>query len=147
MLQKIDIDWDIHRLIENERRGFDEMPHLALRRLLGLPERKAEEVTSADNLVGNGVPWTEDGVTVPHGSLARMKYDYGRQVYEGTFSDGVLKVEDRSFASLSEAAKSLARTKAGGRTELNGWKYWEVKFPGSQNWVSLWDLREELRSN
>jgi hypothetical protein len=36
-LQKIDVDWDIHKMIESERSSFDEPPYVALRRLLKLP--------------------------------------------------------------------------------------------------------------
>ena len=28
-LQKIEVDWDIYRLIDNERRGFDEPQYVA----------------------------------------------------------------------------------------------------------------------
>jgi hypothetical protein len=29
-LQKIDVDWDIHKMIEGERSSFDEPPYVAL---------------------------------------------------------------------------------------------------------------------
>lgn len=64
-LQKIEIDWDIHKLIEAERRSFEEPPYIALRRLLKLPALK---LSSASELrdIGTGSPWTDEGVTVPH---------------------------------------------------------------------------------
>ena len=37
IMEKIEIDWDIHKLIEAERKGFDEPQYVALRRLLKLP--------------------------------------------------------------------------------------------------------------
>ena len=85
-MEKIEIDWDIHQLIERERRGFDEPPFTALRRLLKLPEPIASAPSQPKpDAHGSGTPWTEDGVSVPHGSAARMEYDRGRQVYEGQF--------------------------------------------------------------
>ena len=147
-LRTIEIDWDIHKLIESERRGFDEPSYCALRRLLGLsdianaPETDSHPIDAGT--VALGIPWSEDGVRIPHGSLARMKYNYGRQTYEGKFWNGELVVGDQAFDSLSNAANALAVTKRGTSTQLNGWKYWEVKFPGESDWKKLWDLREQF---
>lgn len=63
--------------------------------------------------VGPGAPWVQDGVEVPHGSLARMEYQRGAQVYEGRFLNGKLVVNGRSFESLSTAASALAVTADG----------------------------------
>ena len=132
----IEIDFDIHKMIEAERQGFNEPEFQALRRLLGLPE-KAQDKAAASL----GRPFVQDGVTVPHGALARMKYLRGSQVYEGQFLDGHLVVNGRSFTSLSAAAGALAVTKDGAQPSLNGWNYWEAKFPGERNWKKLKDLR------
>jgi hypothetical protein len=144
--QSIDIDWDIHRAIEAERKGFDEPPYIALRRLLGLSDKTAliSSETEKSTLL-NGLPWTEDGVQIPHGSLARMKYNHGRQHYEGAFLNGQLVVNGMKFDTLSAAASTLAVTKSGGKTQLNGWLYWEVKLAGQSNWQTLASLREKVR--
>lgn len=139
-LQKIEIDWDIHKLIETERRSFDEAPYVALRRLLRLPELKVGSASEARD-IGTGIPWTDDGVTVPHGSLAKMEYDRGSQVYEGQFLNGRLVVNGQPFDSLSAAAIALAITKGGKKTSLNGWNYWKAKFPGETKWRTLNDMR------
>ncbi|NSX84821.1 hypothetical protein G6L86_04390 [Agrobacterium tumefaciens] len=145
MFQKIDIDWDIYKMIESERRGFDELPYIALRRLLKLPE---PEIT-ANSLVTEpeGLPWHEDGVTVPHGSLARMSYQRGSQVFEGKFLNRRLVVSGKSFDSLSAAANALAETKDGKKTQLNGWNYWEALFPGEKKWRSLKQMRDDYRAH
>lgn len=143
-LQKIDIDWDIHKLIEAERGSFEEAPYLALRRLLKLPppnaaaslEKRGEDA---------GIPWTEDGVSVPHGSLARMEYLRRSQVYEGQFLNGKLVVNGIAYQSLSAAADALAVTKDGSKTSLNGWNYWKAKFPSETKWRSLNDLRQKAK--
>ena len=137
-LKEIQIDWDIHKLIEQERHGFDEPPHLALRRLLNLPDQPLEEVSNGE---GEGVPWIEDNVVVPHGSLARMEYDRGNQVYEGKFLNGKLVVSGQEFDTLSGAASAIARTRAGTKTSLNGWLYWHAKFPGDTEWRHLGTMR------
>lgn len=142
-MQRIEIDWEIHQMIEAERRGFDEPPYLALRRLLKLPAPDDRRNPHASD----GAPWSEGGVTVPHGSLARMEYLRGSQVYEGMFLDGRLVVGGRSFDALSAAANALAVTGNGEKTQLNGWRYWKVKFPGETRWRSLGDLRKARRED
>ena len=133
----IEIDFDIHKLIEAERRSFSEKPLFALRRLLDLPELDEDKDDEEEENFEIGRSWYREKVDIPHGSKARMKYDYGRQVYEGRFLDGKIVVGDQRFASLSAAASALAVTKYGSKTRLNGWVYWEVQKPGSSKWEKL----------
>lgn len=141
-MKTIEIDWDIHKTIEAERRGFDEPPYVALRRLLSLPDQGKQEVSKT---MENGLPWSEDGVILPHGSEIRMSYQYGKQNFFGRVSNGMLVVDGESYATLSQAACSLATTRAGGKTNLNGWNYWEARFPKESDWRSLKLMRENNR--
>lgn len=142
-LQTIEIDFDIHKMIEAERHGFDEPRYLALRRLLKLPTPKAVNKEIPNNSVGDGIPFVEDGVSIPHGSLAMMNYQRGQQLYEGKFLNGKLVVNGQEFSSLSAAANACAVTKDGGKTKLNGWLYWKAQFLGETHWRAL----NEMRSN
>lgn len=141
-LQKIEIDFDIHKLIEGERSSFAEPPYVALRRLLKLPALTAAPAPQTPAASSSGLPFVSDGVTVPHGSLARMEYDWGAQVYEGQFLNGKLVVNDRKFDSLSAAANAVAITRKGKDTSLNGWNYWQAKFPGESKWRQLSEMRK-----
>ena len=143
-LQKMEIDWDIYKMIEAERKSFEEPPYIALRRLLRLPTPKLADTTEHQE-VEEGLPWTDEGVTVPHGSLARMEYLRGTQVYEGKFLNGKLVVNGQHFTSLSAAADALAVTKDGEKTSLNGWNYWKAKFPNETKWRPLWVMRKSKR--
>lgn len=138
-LSKIEIDFDIYKLIELERRSFDEPPYVALRRLLKLPTVTPSIDQPKVAFAPTGQAWRDSGVEVPHGSLARMKYNYGRELYEGQFLDGLLVVNGKKYPSLSTAATDLA-----GKS-LNGWLYWEALFPGTNEWRRLSDLRESSR--
>jgi hypothetical protein len=141
--EKIEIDFDIHRCIEQERRGFEEPHYLALRRLLKLPE-PAQTTTVSPAISGR--PWREGLVEVPHGSLARMSYQRGKQTFEGKFLDGKLVVGGETFDTLSAAASALAVTKYGDHPSLNGWNYWEAKLPGEDKWRSLNQMRTQARA-
>ncbi len=152
-LRQIEIDFDIHQMIELERRGFDEPPYQALRRLLKLPGSSVGQASTAGKVEpqipvssgGNVRPFYADGVLVPHGSLARMKYARGTQIYEGQFLDGKLVVNGVSYSALSPAASALGITKSGKTTSLDGWLYWEAKFPGEANWRKLSELRDKVQ--
>lgn len=133
----IEIDFDIHKIIELERNSFSETPNEVLRRLLKVngkaPAPKAEPDTAA------GRPWAGKGVTLPHGTEVRMEYN-GRR-YTGTINNGEWAVEGKRFKSPSAAAGGVALTKDGKRTNLDGWIYWYAKRPGDTDWVSIKQLR------
>ena len=144
MFETIEIDFDIHKMIENERRGFDEPPRIALRRLLSLPDEEVKIVSPAG--IPEGRPWREGSVEIPHGSEARMAYQRGSQVFEGHFLNGRLVVNGQEFSTLSSAASALARTKDGTVPSLNGWNYWEVKLPGQDRWLPIKLLRKRAKA-
>jgi hypothetical protein len=144
-LVPMDVDFDIHKRVEAERRSFDEPQYVALRRLLGLPDVSVSAVSANDSSSSAGRPWKDGHVEVPHGSDARMAYGRGKQHFAGKFLDGKLVVDGRSFSSLSDAASTLAVTKYGDHPSLNGWNYWEVRFPGEAEWRAMDTLRREAR--
>lgn len=136
----IEIDFEVHKSIENERRSFDEHPNAALRRLLKLPAVKNTTQTNGQQ-IQNGRPWTEHGISLPHGTQIRMIYDRGRQKYEGKIEDGHLHFGSRDFDSVSGAASELALTKKGKKTNLNGWRYFQYRDIVTGRWSSFDDLR------
>ena len=135
----IEIDFDVHQQIELERTSFDEAPNEVLRRLLKLgpakPKRSATKVANPKN----GRAWSGKGVTLPDGTEVHMEYN-GR-AYAGQIDDGVWVVDGKRSKSPSDAAGSVAKTRAGKSPSLNGWVYWQVKRPGETSWVVLNSLR------
>lgn len=146
-MKTIEIDFDVHRLIELERRGFEEPENQALRRLLKLPDAQVgigqEHLTvpavSVPAQAEEGKPWSWKGVTLPHGTELRM--DYAGQVVRGKVENGVWMIEGKVYKSPSDAAGSSVLTKDGTRTSLNGWLYWEVKRPADATWRHLQSLK------
>ena len=84
--------------------------------------------------------WTGHQVELPAGTRLRMLY--GGVEHTGTVVNGKWKVGDRHYNTPSQAASGVARTRSGGKTMLNGWKYWQVKRPSDTSWVSLDALRK-----
>src|SRR5213082_2882438 len=100
-LVPMDVDFDIHKKVEAERRSFDEPQYVALRRLLGLPDISPLPENENVPTLATGKPWRDGHVEVPHGSDARMRYGRGKQEFDGKFLSGKLVVDGRSFTSLS----------------------------------------------
>jgi hypothetical protein len=136
-LRTIEIDFDIHKMIEAERRSFDDPPNAALRRLLKLPEKTDEQ--SSTKLAGRS--WSSEGAVLPAGT--KVKMHYGDQLIEGEIIEGKWVCNGQTFDTPSAAASAMALTKDGQTTSLNGWNYWEAKLPGSAEWVPIKSLRSQ----
>ena len=139
----IEIDVDSHKLIEMERRDFSETPNTVLRRLLELGESEEQTnsppVAEAASMSG---AWTGKGVTLPAGTQLRMEYR-GQQHF-GVIENASWIVDSKKYNSPSAAAGGTARTKAGTRPSLDGWKYWWVKRPSDHGWRFLNALRKSI---
>ena len=140
-LKNIEIDFDVHKAIETERKSFSETPNQVLRRLLKIDSAKPQSVVKANyqSELSMGKNWVGKGITLPHGSLLRAEYN-GR-LHEGKIVDGRWYVEGNFYTSPSGALGSVARTKNGKKTSLDGWIYWEVKRPGDKDWIKINSLR------
>jgi hypothetical protein len=132
----VEIDIDVHRRIENERKSFAESPNDVLRRLIGI-----EQMSEPSKSASYGRPWSGKGVTLPHGTELRMEYN--GTVHTGKIEDGKWSVEGKLFGSPSAAAGGVAKTKSGGSPSLDGWGYWYVKPPGNHIWVHIGELRQD----
>jgi hypothetical protein len=130
-LSTIEIDFDVHKRIETERRSFSETPNEVLRRLL--------LIDSAPIPQSDARAWSGKGMSLPHGSEIRMEYN-GR-VHSGVIQDGEWVVEGHRFKSPSGAATGVARTKAGKHTNLDGWNYWQFRRPGESHWTPIRALK------
>lgn len=138
------IDWDVHKLIEAERRGFDDTPLAALRRLLGLDvEKQRIRVKAVPSLaVEEPHEWEGNGVKIPDGTKARFSYRRDGKPINGVFKGGKLVAAGKEYDSFSSAANDLAITKGGKKTRLNGWLYWALQFEGDDKWVIADTLRK-----
>ncbi len=136
----IAIDWEIHQLIELERRSFDESPSEAFRRLLNLDRgtKPRVRVPAAKALDA----WESDGVRIENGTELRFSYRKNTKPIMGRIENGRIVAAGKEYDTLSAAANDLAVTRDGKRTRLNGWVYWSIQLPeGSGNWVVLDNLR------
>jgi hypothetical protein len=141
--RSIEIDIDVHKRIEAERKGFAESPNDVLRRLLGLGRGEHKVSKMIASAAEHGRSWTGKGVTLPSGTKVRMVYN-GQQL-SGVIADGKWVVDGREFSSPSAAASKSVRTKSGKEGSLDGWKYWEAKRPGDDGWTPIGSMRPEVQ--
>jgi len=125
----IEIDFEVHKRIELERRSFSEPPNNALRRLLALGDPPKDGVSHG----GQERAWSKAGVILPHGTELRLTYN-GR-THTGNIEDGTWVVEGKRRPSPSGAATAVTGY------QINGWSYWYVRRPGDIDWFLLSDLR------
>ena len=129
----IEIDFDVHKKIESERTSFSDSANDELRRLLRIGAAKDQVSLELSR------SWSDMGVVLPHGTQVRMSYN-GR-THSGLICDGKWVVEGKEHSKPSPAASAVAVTKRGRKTQLDGWKYWEAKRPGDDDWQSIAELR------
>ncbi len=149
-MRTIEIDFEVHKAIELERRSFDEAPNTALRRLLGIAPAKARESSKPEvapppspagrSWVGKG---HSAGLALPHGTELQM--DYNGQRFMGRVDNGSIMFEGQKFTSPSGAADELCRTRAGNKTSLNGKELISAQLPGETDWVLLKTLQRRMQ--
>jgi hypothetical protein len=144
------IDVDVHKAIEAERRSLEEMPNTILRRMLNLDGRAAPGANGAHpagrRAKGGGAAeggWSKidrrgRNVFLPDGTELRAAY--GGHAVAGEIRDGAWVVGDRIFNSPSAALIAHVHTRAGQPVNLNGWRHWEVKLPGTGTWQPLAEM-------
>lgn len=134
-MQTIEIDFDVFKEITVRRKNENITPNEVLRELFGLGPREEPMAQKAQS----GRPWVAKGVVFPHGTEFRGSHK--GQMYYGKVDDGYFVLNDKKFSSPSPAAIEVTGT------SVNGWRFWECKLPGRQNWQSINTLRDRKLSH
>ena len=129
--KSIEIDLEVYKLIEANRKSFAQTENEILREILNLkPEIKRIRSYIADTGLDIG-----DGVLLPEGSVLRKKYK--GQVYEVEVRGGQILYNGKGYTSPSGAAVAVTGS------SVNGWTFWEVKRPNDGDFKLLDSLRTE----
>jgi hypothetical protein len=141
---QIDIDIDIHRLIEGARLSFTEQPNDILRRLLQIEEHEDSNVGVGYG--DDGAGWSGKGITLRHGTELQMTYQ--GVTHTAVIDNGRWRIGDDLFKSPSDAASGVSKLVTGERKSLNGWIYWIAKDPsGSGLYKKISDIRHLAERN
>lgn len=122
----IEIDLDIYKLIQAERKSFDETDNEILRRLLKLRPREVSDLEEGGLHIGYGV-------FLPNGTLLKRKYK--GVLYEAPVKEGKIWVKGKSFTSPSGAAVEVTGS------AVNGWQFWAVQRPEEKTYPKLSALK------
>jgi hypothetical protein len=122
----IEIDFEVFKALTLRRQTEADTYNDVIRSLLGMPPD-----TDAPNLLREA--WMCKGVRFPVGTEFRARYK--GKTYTATVSKNGLLVEGSLASSPSDAARRITGN------NVNGWDFWECRFPGEPHWTGLGTLR------
>lgn len=131
-MHSIDVDFEVYKELTNRRATEHVTYNDVIRELLRLKKAPAQ---SAGSDGASGGDWTTKGVRFPAGTVLRAEYK-GRQ-YAATVEGGALVLNAKRFSSPSAAAVSITKS------PVNGWVFWECRFPGQSTWQLIKTLRSQ----
>jgi hypothetical protein len=148
-MRQINIDLDVHKLIEGERKSFDEPDIVILRRLLNLPpvrggnndEAAFEKAKSPNSKKRSWIGTnrkTGRRIELAHGTPAYA--DYSGQHLEAIIDDGKWRVGNKLYDNPSKAVMGHVITKDGTNPSLSGWREWKVEVGNPPRRVPLTEL-------
>lgn len=130
----VEVDFDVFKAITARRDTEQVSENDVLRELLGLPPaRRAALDASLSESPSVAPAWAYKAVRFPIGTDLRARYQ-GRYVAASIQSDGI-HVNGKVANSPSQAANFVTGN------NVNGWTFWEARFPGQTQWRSIQGLR------
>ena len=127
----IEIDFDVYKKLTNLRHSEKTSYNDVLRNLLNLtPANKSSH--ELDNL--KIPPWVVKGVVFPQNTEFRLYYR-GRYYY-AKVSNSNLEYNGKRYSSPSPAAIAITGN------SINGWMKWECKYPSTDKWQLINNLRK-----
>jgi hypothetical protein len=133
---QIDIDFDVFKTLTAMRETEETTYNEVLRRLLELPARKSSVRAPSQ---ASDKSFIADGVEFPHDTEFRMRHR--GQFYSAKVSDGCLLYNGKRYTAVSAPACEITAT------SINGWKYWECRFPGHIEWHGIDTLRHRSQGS
>jgi hypothetical protein len=131
-MTSIEIDFDVFKELTIRRTTESVTYNDVLREILGLNGSKF--LTPPSDTSSSAGAWTSKGVTFPAGTEFRATYK--GQTVIGKVESGCLFVNGKKFDSPSSAAVSITGNM------VNGWIFWECRFPGKTSWQLIKTLRK-----
>jgi hypothetical protein len=128
----IEVDFDVFKALTARRATEEVSENDVLRQVLGLPSKRAGHAEPAAAMPGD---WIAKGVRFPAGTEFRASYK--GQTHLGRIEGGALMLSGKRFDTPSSAAMSITDS------PVNGWTFWQARFPGQAGWKTLRSLRPQ----
>lgn len=129
----IEIDFEVYKTLTSKRETESMSYNDVIRGLLELAEVKSKVPLPYSLSDTINKDWVYKGVCFPAGTELRASYK--GQLHYAIVENGHFVVNGESVTSPSVAAKIITNT------NVNGWMFWECRFPGE----SIWKLIKNLR--
>ena len=127
----IEVDFEVFKEL-TARRETEEVTHNdVIRKLLKLTigqTHRSGTVSSASRSA-----WIVKGVTFP--ADTEFRANYKGKTHLARVEGAALQFEGMPFYSPSSAAVYITKS------PVNGWRFWECKFPNTQTWIPIERLR------
>jgi len=120
----------------------DQSPEDVIKRLL---DKTDEDESGSRPSHFSGTDLVTRGGRIPHGSKLRATYKGSE--YHARVDDGKIIWNGQRFDSPSKAAIAVIQRAGTDRQAENGWRFWEVKTPGSDKWRPAKSLQSGNRKN
>lgn len=133
----LEVDFDVYKAIVSLRTSESVTENDVLRELLRLsPKKESPSTSSTTNgaFVGISGDWIAKNVRFPVGTDFRVTYK--GKVYTGRVQGGALVVDGKRYESPSSAAVAITGS------AVNGWRFWQARFPGRSSWQIIESLRQ-----
>lgn len=134
-MHTIEIDFEVFKALtvrrETEAMSYNDV----IRDLLKLGTSRVDPSLAPAPSEASAQDWVCKGVRFPAGTEFRANYKGG--VYYAKVEGGALVVDGKSVTSPSDAAKIVTNT------NVNGWTFWECRFPGDSRWKLIKVLRSQ----
>ena len=143
LMRTIEVDFEVHQLIEANRRGFDDPANAVLRRLLRIDGKDINHSpTETTPETASKYPdgsWTKRGVHLDSG--AELKVSYAEVEAYGRVDGGRLMFDGKGYDAPSPAVMEVVAVRRGKSVSINGWKHLYVRESMHGSWFSLDQLR------
>lgn len=131
-MQSIEIDFEVFKALTAQREVESDTYNDVIRRLLGLDSKNANLSPLTGDGPGEG--FALRGLTLPNGT--KLRVGYKGQLHTAEIRDGRwIDEHGVEHQSPSAAASSITQT------NVNGWRFWEVKRPSDTDWRKLDSLQ------
>jgi hypothetical protein len=133
-MRTIEVDFDVYKALTARRPSEDVTENDVLRELLRLPTARQRNVPLTVPTEGD---WMAKSIRFPVGTEFRASYK--GQTYLARVENGALVLNGERFDTPSSAAMSITKS------PVNGWTFWECRFPGQASWQMIKTLRTRSR--
>lgn len=132
-MHTIEIDFEVFKALTIRRETEAVTYNDVIRDLLGLNKVQTESDPTPPAQRSSAQDWICKGVRFPAGTEFRATYK--GDVYYAKVERGALVVDGTPVSSPSDAARIVTNT------NVNGWRFWDCRFPGESRWKQINGLR------